>query len=107
MNEKSIKQIMVGLDGSEGSAAALRWTIDLAKTIDAEVIALHAFELPYRAFAPPAGGAAFGVSTEVGSFEQSMRDGAKEAFRTQCAPRCKRRVSAIARSSGRAEPVQF
>ncbi len=87
MNEKSIKQIMVGLDGSEGSAAALRWTIDLAKTIDAEVIALHAFELPYRAFAPPAGGAAFGVSTEVGSFEQSMRDGAKEAFRTQwCAP---------------------
>jgi len=88
MNEKAaIKRIMVGLDGSEGSAAALRWTIDLAKTVDAEVIALHAFELPYRVVAPMAGGAGFGVSTELGSFEQSMRENAKEAFRTQwCAP---------------------
>jgi nucleotide-binding universal stress UspA family protein len=87
MNENAIKRIMVGLDGSEGSAAALRWTIALAKTADAEVIALHALELPYRLFAPPGEGAAFGVSAELGSWEQSMRDSAKEAFRTQwCAP---------------------
>ncbi|MGI8562350.1 MAG: universal stress protein [Candidatus Dormibacter sp.] len=98
---------MVGLDGSEGSAAALRWTIDLAKTIDAEVIALHAFELPYRAFAPPAGGAAFGVSTEVGSSSSRCETARRRLVGLSGAPRCKRLVSAIARSSGRAEPVQF
>jgi nucleotide-binding universal stress UspA family protein len=37
-------RIVVGVDGSEGSAHALRWSAALAKASNAEVIAVYAFE---------------------------------------------------------------
>jgi nucleotide-binding universal stress UspA family protein len=37
-------RIVVGVDGSEGSAHAVRWCIDLARATDAEVIAVYACE---------------------------------------------------------------
>ena len=38
----SIGRILVGVDGSSFSAAALRWAADLATDLDAEVVAVHA-----------------------------------------------------------------
>ncbi len=87
MSDKAIGQILVGLDGSDGSVAALRRAIQLAKAMDAEVVAVHVFQVPYPAVAPVAGGAPMGVGAEVTSYEQSMRESVKEVFRTQwCAP---------------------
>jgi nucleotide-binding universal stress UspA family protein len=39
------KRILVGLDGSSGSARALDWAIDLAKSLKAEVVAVYVLEL--------------------------------------------------------------
>ena len=39
------KTILVGLDGSSGSARALTWAIDLAKALDADIVAVHVIEL--------------------------------------------------------------
>jgi nucleotide-binding universal stress UspA family protein len=108
MRENEIGRILVGLDGSANSAAALRWAIRLAKGVDAEVVAVHAFHLSYRGVAPPGEGAVTaapqgaggyplnpapvadappGVSAEVASevaaLEQSLRENARELFRTQ------------------------
>lgn len=35
-------KVVVGVDGSEGSAKALLWAIKTAQRLDAEVIAFHA-----------------------------------------------------------------
>jgi len=35
------RRILVGLDGSAGSARALAWAIDLAKPLDAEIVAVY------------------------------------------------------------------
>src|SRR5467141_4020502 len=66
-------RVLVGLDGSEGSAAALHLTIKLARAIDAEITAMHVFQFPYPVLAPMAGGASMGVGGEVGSLEESTR----------------------------------
>ena len=39
------KKILVGLDGSTGSARALAWAIELAKALDGEIVAVHVVEL--------------------------------------------------------------
>ncbi len=39
------RRIVVGLDGSSGSARALGWVIGIASALDAEVIAVHVFQL--------------------------------------------------------------
>jgi nucleotide-binding universal stress UspA family protein len=46
MTEKndSIGRIVVGVDGSDGSAAALRWVSRLAVALDAELIVVHVIE---------------------------------------------------------------
>lgn len=46
MSRGPIARIVVGIDGSDGSADALRWAIELAAGVDAEVVAVHAHELP-------------------------------------------------------------
>ena len=38
------KKILVGLDGSTGSARALAWAIELAKALDGEIVAVHVVE---------------------------------------------------------------
>jgi nucleotide-binding universal stress UspA family protein len=40
-----MKRIVVGVDGSEASIAALRWAIDLAAQTHADVEAVHVFEI--------------------------------------------------------------
>jgi len=39
------KKVLVALDGSSGSARALAWAIELAKALDAEIVAVHVVEL--------------------------------------------------------------
>jgi nucleotide-binding universal stress UspA family protein len=39
------QKILVGLDGSAGSARALAWAIELAKALKAEIVAVHVVEL--------------------------------------------------------------
>src|SRR3981081_2771268 len=43
--EMVLKKILVGLDGSTGSARALDWALGLAKALDAEIVAVHVAEL--------------------------------------------------------------
>jgi nucleotide-binding universal stress UspA family protein len=38
----TIQRIVVGIDGSEGSARALKWAAELARPLAAEVLAVHA-----------------------------------------------------------------
>ena len=47
----NITHIVVGVDGSEGSAAAVRWCADLAAAAQAEVLAVYAFE-PFVEWVP-------------------------------------------------------
>jgi nucleotide-binding universal stress UspA family protein len=41
------REIVVGVDGSPTSVAALRWAIEQAKRSGADVIAVHVWEYPY------------------------------------------------------------
>jgi nucleotide-binding universal stress UspA family protein len=39
-------KIVVGVDGSEHSARAVKWCADHARALDAEVVAVHAVDMP-------------------------------------------------------------
>lgn len=41
-----IRRIVVGVDGSEPSAAALAWAIEMARGMHAEIVAVYGFDLP-------------------------------------------------------------
>ena len=45
-------RIVIGLDGSAGSTHALQWAIDMARRLDAEVVAVHVESLPTYIPAP-------------------------------------------------------
>lgn len=45
-------RIVIGLDGSAGSAKALEWAIDVAKQLDAEIMAVHIESVPTYIPAP-------------------------------------------------------
>jgi nucleotide-binding universal stress UspA family protein len=77
----TLDRIIVGLDGSEGSAAALRWAIDLANAVDAEIVAVHAFEVPTPVIAPETG-VPVGLGVEEVEVERTLRETAEEAFVT-------------------------
>jgi nucleotide-binding universal stress UspA family protein len=40
-----VEKILVGIDGSDASKAALRWAVEDARARGAEVVALHAYEV--------------------------------------------------------------
>jgi nucleotide-binding universal stress UspA family protein len=42
-----VKRIVVGIDGSDPSKEALRWAVEEARLRDAELVALHAYEVPF------------------------------------------------------------
>jgi nucleotide-binding universal stress UspA family protein len=42
----AVKRIVVGVDGSDSGKAALVWTVRLAKSIHAEIVAVYAMDLP-------------------------------------------------------------
>ncbi|MFK0113442.1 universal stress protein [Streptomyces sp. NPDC091217] len=52
MAEEAGNSIVVGVDGSEASLAALRWAAEQARAIHADVIAVHAWEPIGDRFAP-------------------------------------------------------
>jgi nucleotide-binding universal stress UspA family protein len=74
----AIRTIVVGLDASDGSAAALRWAIGLALALDAEIVAAHVFQLP------GATGRGGGAVAEI-PYEESWRAVVREAFRVEWA----------------------
>ncbi|MFI7341668.1 universal stress protein [Streptomyces sp. NPDC050085] len=45
-------RIVVGVDGSPASVAALRWAMGQARALHARVLAVHAWQDPARGFAP-------------------------------------------------------
>jgi nucleotide-binding universal stress UspA family protein len=77
----TLERILVGLDGSEGSALALRWAIDLAKAVDAEIVAVHAFEVPTPVIAPETG-VPLGLGVDEVEVERTLRETAEQAFVT-------------------------
>jgi nucleotide-binding universal stress UspA family protein len=44
-----MEKIVVGIDGSDASKDALRWAVEDARVRGAEVVALHAYEVPVPA----------------------------------------------------------
>jgi nucleotide-binding universal stress UspA family protein len=44
-----MEKIVVGIDGSDASKNALRWAVEDARARGAEVVALHAYEVPVPA----------------------------------------------------------
>ena len=51
-SKTGIRRIAVGVDGSESSAAALKWAIRLAKGMGAQVIAVYAADIPVYLLEP-------------------------------------------------------
>ncbi|MEX2556113.1 MAG: universal stress protein [Actinomycetota bacterium] len=39
-------RIVIGLDGSEGSARAVRWCVELARDLGSAIVAVHVFSVP-------------------------------------------------------------
>jgi nucleotide-binding universal stress UspA family protein len=72
-------RIVIGLDGSAGSAHALRWAIDMAKRLGGEIVAVHVDSLPTYIPAP------MGIVPPAETPEQ--RADLREAFSTEwCLP---------------------
>ena len=46
------RQIVLGLDGSAGAAAALDWCLEYAPLLDAEIIAVHVLDFGPQYFVP-------------------------------------------------------
>jgi nucleotide-binding universal stress UspA family protein len=68
-----VNKIVVGVDGSEASKRALRWAVDEAELRDAEVIAVHAWEVPVTPLTiPPA--ASFDVSGLVSDIHEAAEE---------------------------------
>ena len=69
MNPAPVHRIVVGVDGSDAAARALEWAIGVAAPLDAEVIAVYAYEMP--AHVPRAGGAPYVPEQE--NWERALR----------------------------------
>jgi len=69
--------VLVGVDGSPESVAALRWAGRYAAATGARIRAVHAWHYPTAAGMPPEGKAPDSVTSEV---EQRMRDDVTNAM---------------------------
>ena len=73
-----IRRIVVGVDGSEPSAAALKWVVQLAKGLGSHVIAVYAVDIP--AYFPEP----YGLPVQ---FDTEWRAAVKEEFENKwCKP---------------------
>jgi nucleotide-binding universal stress UspA family protein len=92
----AIRRIMVGIDGSDDGTNAVRWCAGLAAAIGAEVIAIHAPDMPAYPYSVFGDGEMVGedVVTELfdrlqvlleGEWTQSLRD-AGVTYRTRLDP---------------------
>ena len=83
MNEEAVagrRTIVVGVDATPAAEAALRWAIDYARNVGAEVVAVHAYEIPVY-YADPYSAA---MPTML---EPEFRDGVRMRFEEDwCAP---------------------
>jgi nucleotide-binding universal stress UspA family protein len=73
--------IVVGVDGSDGAAEALRWALGEARLRGAEVRVVHAWSVPLVLLVPSAD--AFGVPEPAGSLEEvrtALEKGAKKVL---------------------------
>jgi nucleotide-binding universal stress UspA family protein len=74
------RTIVVGVDASPAASAALHWAIEYARLLDAEVIAVHAFEAPYLSAYP------YG-DTMRDALDATLREGVRLCFEEDwCAP---------------------
>jgi nucleotide-binding universal stress UspA family protein len=69
------KRILVGVDGSEDARRALLWAIDHARELRAEIVAVHAVELPPYLLA------GHGAPTTT-AFDQEWREDITSRFQT-------------------------
>lgn len=77
----SLPRVVVGLDGSPSSAAALAWAIGYARAAAAEIVAVHAFALP-----PDHVGHAIGQATPF-PYDKAVRGRTQAALEHRwCAP---------------------
>ena len=77
-SKNGIGRIAVGVDGSDSSAAAIRWAIRLAKGMGSQVIAIYAVDIP--AYFPEPEELPFVL-------DQEWRDGMKSEFEEEwCGP---------------------
>jgi nucleotide-binding universal stress UspA family protein len=77
-SSSGVRRIAIGVDGSESSAAALKWAIRLAKGLGSQVTAVYAIDIP-----------AYFPETEELPFvlDQTWRDGLKSDFEDRwCKP---------------------
>lgn len=74
------RRIVVGLDASDAGRAALGWAIDYARNVGAEVVAVHAYEVPVSYVDPYS-------ATTPAVLEPEFRDGVRRRFEKDwCAP---------------------
>jgi nucleotide-binding universal stress UspA family protein len=77
-SRNGIRRIAIGVDGSDSSAAAIRWAIRLAKGMGSQVIAIYAVDIP--AYFPEPEELPFVL-------DQDWRDGMKSEFEDRwCKP---------------------
>jgi nucleotide-binding universal stress UspA family protein len=78
--QEARRAIVVGVDGSDESAAALAWAIDKARELHGEVVAIHSLETPFFAY----------YSLDVGvppQLDERWREGIKQVFEEEwCRP---------------------
>jgi nucleotide-binding universal stress UspA family protein len=79
-NSGAARRIVVGLDGSAGGEAALRWAIGYARAVGAEVVAVYALDVPGY-FSYP-----FNATAPI-VLDESVRDDMKKRLEEEwCAP---------------------
>lgn len=82
------QRIVVGVDGSAGSAAALDWAIGLARQLGGEIVVVYAVDAPAVVPAVPVGAEiAYGALPVDGSWRTRLHDAAVETVeREWCGP---------------------
>ena len=73
------RTMVVGVDGSEGAAAALAWAVEYAPPLDAEVIVVHSMDVA-MAVPPPT------VAAPPFVVDDALRAGMRAALHEWCAP---------------------
>lgn len=73
------RTMVVGIDGSEGAAAALGWAVEHAPLLDAEVIVVHSLDVSL-AMPPPT------VAAPPFVVDDALRAGMRDALHEWCAP---------------------
>jgi nucleotide-binding universal stress UspA family protein len=68
------KRIVVGVDGSDGSRAALQWAFELAKQQGSELLLVSVWTPPPTEIAPPFGSFPWGTDVDSGAAEQALQE---------------------------------